>query len=79
MQNLQQIEGTWSSSEGVLFNEYWEIKSDTMMTGLGYSLQENDTAFKETLKIYLDGIDIFYAAKVGESDQFIAFKLKEAK
>ncbi|MEE4258306.1 MAG: DUF6265 family protein [Bacteroidales bacterium] len=79
MQNLQQLKGVWSSMEGVLFNEYWEINSDTLMTGLGYSLQENDTAFKETLKIYMNGNDIFYAAKVGRSDQFITFKLKEAK
>lgn len=79
MLKLQQLEGVWSSSEGVLFNEYWKIKSDTLMTGLGYSLQENDTAFKEILKIYLNGNDVFYAAKVGKSDEFIKFKLKEAK
>ncbi|MCB2207189.1 MAG: hypothetical protein KQH67_02730 [Bacteroidetes bacterium] len=79
MQNLHQLEGAWSSSEGVLFNEYWEIKSDTLMIGVGFSLQEYDTAFKEELKIYLGGGDLFYAAKVGESDKFIKFKMKEAK
>lgn len=70
--------GNWSSNEGVLFNEDWEILSDTLMTGLGYSLQENDTVFKEDLKIFLENGNLFYAARVGESDQFIAFKLKEA-
>ncbi len=79
MQDLQQLIGTWSSSQGVLFNEYWKSRSDTLMTGLGYSLQENDTVFKESLKIYYQDGHIFYAAKVGDNEQFIEFKLKEAK
>ena len=76
---LQQLEGKWKSSQNVLFNEYWEIKSDTLMQGVGFSLLENDTAFKEELKIYYkDGI-VYYAAKVGGSPQFVSFKLIEAK
>jgi len=78
MQDLLQLNGKWTSSESVLFNEYWHIKSDTLLLGLGFSLHENDTVFKEELKIfYLDG-NVFYGAKVGESDQFILFKLTKA-
>jgi hypothetical protein len=79
MRDLRQLQGKWASTESVLFNEYWIINSDTLLKGQGYSLQENDTVFKEELKIYLDGGSIYYAAKVGERDQFISFKLIEAK
>lgn len=79
MQDLRQLQGKWVSTESVLFNEYWVIKSDTLLKDQGYSLQENDTVFKEELKIYLDAGSIYYAVKVGDSDQFILFKLKEAK
>ena len=79
MQDLRQLQGKWASTESILFNEYWVVKSDTLLIGKGYSMQENDTVFKEELKIYLDVGSIYYAVKVGERDQFISFKLKEAK
>lgn len=78
MQDLRQLNGTWSSSERILFNEYWNIKSDTLLSGLGYSLQDNDTVFKEELKIFYRDGRVFYGAKVGDSDQFILFKLTKA-
>lgn len=78
MKDLQQLNGKWSSSESVLFNEYWQIKSDTLLLGQGYSLQDNDTAFKEELKIYYYEGHVFYGAKVGESEQFVSFKLMKA-
>lgn len=78
MQDLQQLNGKWSSSESILFNEYWLIKSDTMLMGMGYSLQERDTVFKEELKIFYDEGSVFYGAKVGENDQFIVFKMTNA-
>ncbi len=77
--DLQQLEGKWMSSQNVQFNEYWEIKTDTLMRGVGFSLQENDTAFKEELKIYYKEGIVYYAAKVGDSPQFVSFKLIEAK
>lgn len=76
--DLQQLEGKWTS-QNVQFNEHWEIKSDTLMLGMGFSLQENDTAFKEELKIYYKEGIVYYAAKVGGSLQFVSFKLIEAK
>jgi hypothetical protein len=79
MQNLRQLEGSWSSSNGVLFNENWHVISDTMLVGVGFSLQGNDTAFREELKIYLKNDQVFYAAKVGKSDKFVSFKLNKAK
>lgn len=78
MQDLQQLKGKWSSSESILFNEFWQIKSDTLMLGLGYSLQENDTVFKEKLKIFYHHDSVFYGAKGGRSDQFVLFKLAKA-
>ncbi len=77
--DLQQLEGKWMSSQNVQFNEHWEIKSDTLMQGMGFSLQENDTAFKEELKIYYKEGIVYYAVKVGGSLQFVSFKLIEAK
>ena len=76
--DLQQLEGKWTS-QNVQFNEYWEIKSDTLMQGMGYSLLENDTAFKEKLKIYYEEGIVYYAVKVVGSPQFVSFKLIEAK
>ena len=76
--DLQQLEGKWTS-QNIQFNEYWEIKSDTLIQGVGFSLQENDTAFKEELKIYYKEEIVYYAAKVGGSPQFVSFKLIEAK
>jgi len=79
MRNLSQLEGSWSSTKGVLFNENWRVKNDTLLVGIGFSLQGNDTAFKEELKIFLTDGQVFYAAKVGENDQYVTFKLSEAK
>ena len=79
MQDVQQLNGKWSSSESVLFNEFWQIKSDTLLLGMGYSLQDNDTVFKEGLKIFYHDGHVFYGAKVGDSDQFTLFKLTEAR
>lgn len=79
MQNLRQLEGLWSSSRGVLFNENWQAVTDTLMLGTGFSLQDKDTAFKEELKIFLKNKQVFYAAKVGESDHFVEFQLNMAK
>ena len=76
--DLQQLEGKWTS-QNIQFNEYWEIKSDTLLQGLGFSLQQNDTAFKEELKIYYKKEIVYYAAKVSSSPQFVSFKLIEAK
>jgi hypothetical protein len=78
MQDLEHLNGKWSSSQGILFNEYWQIKSDTLLLGLGYSLQDNDTVFKEELKIFYLDAHVFYGAKVGDTDQFVLFKLVKA-
>ena len=79
MRNLRQLEGTWSSSSGVLFSENWQVVTDTLMIGTGFSLQNKDTAFKEVLKIFLNNHQVFYAAKVGDSERFVVFKLNVAK
>lgn len=79
MQNLGQLEGKWMASQNILFNEQWEIESDTLFEGLGYSLQGADTAFAEELKIFYNEGEVFYAVKVGNSDTFINFKLEKAK
>jgi hypothetical protein len=79
MQDLLQLNGKWSSSESILFNEYWQIKSDTLLLGLGYSLQDNDTVFKEELKIFYHDDNVFYGAKVGEREQFVLFELMKAR
>ena len=77
-EDLKILEGNWTSSEGSKFNENWTIKNDSLLIGLGFSLNNGDTAFKEHLKIYRSGGSVFYAAKIGEHADFVFFKLREA-
>ena len=78
-EDLKILEGKWFSTEGPQFNEQWKVVNDSLMIGVGFSMNEGDTAFKEQLKIYRSGDQVFYGAQVGENNNFIYFKLKEAR
>lgn len=76
--DLKILEGTWSSIEGPVFNEYWAVENDTLLKGIGFTLNNRDTSFKETLKIYRSGQNVFYAAKVGGNKNYVFFRMEEA-
>ncbi|HEY9115988.1 MAG TPA: DUF6265 family protein, partial [Bacteroidales bacterium] len=77
-EDLKKLEGRWSSKEGVLFNEHWQVANDSLMTGLGFSLKGEDTAFVEKMKVYLNGDSVYFAAKVDQKKDFVIFTLTEA-
>jgi hypothetical protein len=76
--DLQKLEGNWTSYEGAKFNESWVIRNDSLMKGIGFSLNGNDTVFAESLLLRLSGDSVFYGALVGKHDGFIYFKLEDA-
>ncbi len=77
-EDLKSLEGSWVTYEGSLFNEYWEVVNDSLMVGMGYSLNGGDTAFKEYIKIYFQLDDVFYAARFDDEEAFTSFKMEEA-
>ncbi len=77
MLDLHNLAGHWSTQQ-VQFFETWEVTSDTLMEGLGYSMQGEDTVFKETLKFFFDGERVWLAVKQGVEKNYTLFKLIEA-
>lgn len=77
-EDLKLLEGTWSSSEGPDFSETWTIINDSLMTGIGFSLNNSDTAFKEYILIKRISDGIFYGAMTEDNGNFVFFKLEEA-
>jgi len=75
-EDLKILEGKWTTTEGTQFNEVWTVENDSLLTGVGFSLNGGDTAFKEELKIYRVGDEVNYGALVGENDGFVLFKLQ---
>jgi hypothetical protein len=77
MLDLQALTGSWSSQQ-VQFFEIWEVTSDTLMEGLGYSMKGADTVFQETLKIFCKEESVFLAVKQGDESNYTLFNLIEA-
>lgn len=78
-EDLRILEGKWTTTEGTQFNEVWSAENDSLLTGVGFSLKGNDTAFKEVLKIFRIGDEVNYGALVGENDGFVFFRLQDPK
>lgn len=76
--DLKKLEGKWSSKEGVLFNEHWQVVNDSLMTGLGFSMKGTDTAFLEKMKFFINGDSVYFAAQTDPKEDFVNFTLKEA-
>ena len=74
--DIEKITGNWSSRKGVSFNENWQ-KKENYFSGLGFSLNENDTSFKEILKIHILNDSLTYTVFLGE-ERVVDFKLHEA-
>lgn len=77
-EDLKILQGNWISSGHTIFNENWELVSDTLLTGTGFSLNGNDTAFAEQLKIFRQGDSIYYATRIGPQNGFVMFRLEKA-
>jgi len=77
-EDLKSMEGMWNSYEGPDFSESWTIINDSLMHGIGYSINNKDTAFKEYLQIKRVSDSIFYGALTADHGEFVFFKLKEA-
>lgn len=78
MNDLHELAGSWSSQQ-VQFYETWEVVSDTLMKGIGYSLQNEDTVFKETMKIFYADDKVILAVKQNEEHEYTQFGMTEAK
>jgi len=76
--DLKSLEGSWSTTTGAEFNEVWSIVNDSLLMGVGFSLENSDTLFTEHLKIYLSDDQVYYAAMVGSNEDYVHFKLKES-
>jgi len=76
--DLKAIKGKWESTGQTLFNEQWQVVSDTLMTGTGFSMNGKDTAFSELLKIIRIGDTVWYAARPNPKKDDVFFKLEEA-
>lgn len=76
--DLRLLEGKWTSYEGILFNESWLVINDSLMRGIGFSLNGTDTAFSEQLVLKRIGDTVFYGALVEGNNGFIYFWLEKA-
>jgi hypothetical protein len=78
-EDMKMLEGKWVSVEGVQFSESWKVVHDSLIEGVGYSMNNNDTVFTEQLKIYRMGNYVLYGAKVGGNEDYVHFRLTEAR
>lgn len=67
--DLKKLEGNWSSYDNLIFNENWKVLNDSTLTGIGYSLNGEDTLLSESLKIQLRNQEIIYSATVMHQNQ----------
>ncbi len=66
---LKQLQGTWESTDNIVFFEQWEILNDSSMRGLGFSINNNDTLFSEQLYLQLMDNRITYIAIVWDQNE----------
>lgn len=77
--DLKLLDGDWTTYEGSLFNESWEVINDSLLKGVGFSLLGSDTVFSEKLLLKREGDSVYYGAMTGTNNSYAFFKLKEAK
>lgn len=75
-QKFSWLSGNWKiAKSGDNTHEKWIRISDQIMQGKGYTIENGDTTFSETMRIEQFGNDIFYVVKVAESKYPVPFKL----
>lgn len=63
MQQLKALKGTWHCEE-IEQNESWTYFNDTLMRGIGFSVEDGQNVKLETLAIHKRGSRIIYQAMV---------------
>jgi hypothetical protein len=76
--DMKAIEGKWVSSGSTLFKENWQVVSDTLMRGIGFSINGKDTVFKEDLKLVRKADTVWMAVQTDPEEGFVFFKMVEA-
>lgn len=77
-EDLKALEGKWGSTGTTIFNENWLVVSDTLMRGIGYSMNGKDTVFKEDMKFLRNGDTVWLAVQTGPEEGFVFFRMEEA-
>ena len=75
--DLKALEGKWISTGTTLFNENWQVVSDTLMRGIGFSINGKDTVFKEDMKFVRTGDTVWCGVQTDPAEGFVFFRLEE--
>lgn len=77
----QMLEGVWKSAANIVFYEQWEILNDSLVQGVGFGLNQQDTIITERMKMAVhDGTWHFFALVTGQnSGKEIAFRKVECE
>ena len=80
---FQWLIGTWEmpKSNGSVMLETWQVKDSKSLTGLGLKVTGRDTTLLETISLYYDKGDVWYAPAVTNQNYGLAvpFKLVDSK
>jgi hypothetical protein len=79
LKNIDWLTGHWEM-EGKKGNQFeeWKLIDDNNMEGRGYKIFKKDTVFSETMKLQMNGTDIYYITSVkGQTEEPVQFKMVE--
>jgi len=65
--DLEWLNGSWISAD-LSYHEIWTNVNDTLTTGIGFTVEENDTLFSETLQIVNSKINTYYLATMPDQN-----------
>lgn len=80
LKKLTWLLGDWANTnKKASLHERWWMSGDSVFTGEGYELIQNDTVFQEKLSLVMKGNELFYVPTVsGQNDnQPVFFKVIE--
>ncbi len=77
MQDWNTLSGKWESYKGVVFCENWKMLNDSLYSGIGFSLNGNDTMFSEKLALRIINDSVYYQAYVSGEKSPTSFSLRE--
>jgi len=64
LKSVKRLEGDWASIHESGFYEFWKLKNDRQMLGLGFSMELSDTLMSEQLEIFASDSGVYYKALV---------------
>ncbi|MCD4735559.1 MAG: DUF6265 family protein [Bacteroidales bacterium] len=65
--DLAWLNGSWISADQS-YHEIWTNVNDTLIAGIGYTVEDNDTLFSETLQIINSTINTYYLATIPDQN-----------